>query len=133
MHPIGSNNLHAIIVHSLFWDGCKVALAYLGLLLTKNNLNQAKSTAGVSYVLRSNSKQVGSEGKMQPLPHTVIRPPIDPSKADKEAVQHLILALESQVCLWYILIIFKAPLMKCLCLRPSISTLITDCKEANGT
>ena len=58
---------------------------------------QAKLTAGVSYIVRSTSKQINVEGAMPPLPHTVIRPPIEPSDPDLEAVQKLINTVTQEV------------------------------------
>lgn len=48
-------------------------------------------------MLRSSSKQKGVGKGVPPLPHTVIRPPIDPAKADNATVQELLDIIKIQV------------------------------------
>ena len=68
-----------------------------GFNLRKHPLLQGKVTAGVSYVLQSSSRQEGAAPGIQPLPHTVIRPPVQLEEADDQAVQRLMQTFEAQV------------------------------------
>ncbi len=59
-----------------------------------------KATAGVSYVLASDSQQKGVEARVGPLPHIIIRPP-DLVPAETPAAHAHFATLRDQACRRY--------------------------------